>query len=297
MGDSLQHSFIAIDGGGTSCRFALQTPKGVVTVKRGSANVFSAPEVAMETLNDGLAELAALAELDLSQVAGVPLYAGLAGVADVAIAAFVSDGLPFRHTLVEDDRRAAVVGALGVRSGCLMGIGTGSFLARQSASQITFIGGYGAVLGDDASASWLGKGLLRRALHVLDGVEQTSDLVEACLDEFHHEAAQIVGFTTDAQPTDYGAFAPRVVQAAKAGDEAGKMLMAAGADYICRALNALGYRAGENICAIGGVASHYTGFLPPEIFADMVDAQGEPLDGALELARRFSVQIQQEQMR
>ncbi|OUS37444.1 hypothetical protein A9Q94_05910 [Rhodobacterales bacterium 56_14_T64] len=295
MDDSLHHSFIAIDGGGTSCRFALRLSTGVVTVRRGSANVFSAPEAALQTLNDGLAELAAQAGLDKAQLAGVPLYAGLAGVADDAIAQFVADRLPSRQVLIEDDRRAAVIGALGGRAGCLIGIGTGSFLARQSGDAITFIGGYGAVLGDEASASWLGKGLLRRALHVLDGLEASSDLVEACLDEFQHKAARIVRFTVDAQPADYGVYAPQVVQAAKAGDEAGRTLMTTGAGYIGKALRAMDRRPGESICAIGGVAAHYTEFLPPDVAADMVEPQGEALDGAMELARRFAVQIQQEQ--
>lgn len=295
MDDSLHHSFIAIDGGGTSCRFALRLSTGVVTVRRGSANVFSAPEAALQALNDGLAELAAQAGLEKAQLAGVPLYAGLAGVADDAIAQFVADRLPSRQVLIEDDRRAAVIGALGGRAGCLIGIGTGSFLARQSGDAITFIGGYGAVLGDEASASWLGKGLLCRALHVLDGLETSSDLVEACLDEFQHDAARIVKFTVGAQPTDYGAYAPQVVQAAKTGDEAGRALMAAGADYIGKALRALDRRPGEIICAIGGVAAQYTEFLPPDIAADVVEAQGEALDGALELARRFAMQTRQEQ--
>ena len=296
MDDSLHHSFIAIDGGGTSCRFALKMPAGLVTVRRGSANVFSAPEAALKTLNDGLAELAAQAGLEMTQLAGVPLYAGLAGVADDAIAQFVADRLPSRQVLIEDDRRAAVIGALGARSGCLIGIGTGSFLARQSGDAITFIGGYGAVLGDEASASWLGRGLLRRALHVLDGLEDSSDLVEACLEEFRHDAARIVNFTVGAQPTDYGAYAPRVVQAAKAGDEAGRRLMTAGADYIGKALRALGRKPGEIICAVGGVATHCTEFLPPDIAADVVEAQGEALDGAMELARRFASLTRQEQV-
>lgn len=294
MDDKQHHAFIAIDGGGTSCRFALRAPGGLITVNRGSANVFSAPLAAMETLNSGLAELAAQAGMDMAELAEIPLYAGLAGVTDVGSANAVSQGLPSRHALVEDDRRAAVVGALGQRSGCLVGIGTGSFLARQLGDSITFIGGYGAELGDEASACWLGKMLLRRSLHVLDGLEPSSDLVDACLDQFQRDAARIVQFTVGAQPAEYGGFAPRVVQAARAGDAAGLALMTAGADYVCRALTALGRRPGEDICAIGGVAAQYNDFLPPEVVADVVAPQGAALDGALELARRFAMKIRQE---
>jgi len=294
MTDS-QHTYcIAIDGGGTSCRLALKVPAGVVAVRRGSANVFSDYETALETMRDGLAELCSKAGLDVRQLVDIPLYAGLAGVVDGAVARSVAEGLPSRHALIEDDRHAAVIGALGARSGSLIGIGTGSFLARQSQGNIAFIGGYGPVLGDEASGSWLGRGLLRRALLVLDGLEDTSDLVESCLNEFQHDIAQIVRFTIAAQPADYGAYAPRVVRAAKSGDVTGRVLMEAGADYICKALAALGREPDEPVCGIGGVAAHYADFLPPEIAASLVDPQGEALDGALELARRFAVQIRQE---
>lgn len=295
MRDSPHSSYIAIDGGGTSCRFALNAPGGVVTVRRGSANVFSAPDAAIETLRSGLVELAAEAEIAVEQLVDVPLYAGLAGVTDVDSALVVADKLPCRHVMVEDDRRTAVVGALGSQSGCLIGIGTGSFLARQSGEDVAFVGGYGALLGDEASAGWLGKRLLSRALLVLDGLEESSDLVEACLGEFQHDAAQIVRFTASAQPADFGAFAPQVVQSAKAGDVTGCVLMSEGVDYICKALTALGREPGERVCAIGGVAAHYADFLPPDVSACMVEPQGEALDGALELARRFAVQIWQEQ--
>ena len=296
MIDSLHTSYIAIDGGGTSCRFALKTPVGVATVRRGSANVFSDYAVALETMNAGLEELAALAGLDAPQLVDIPLYAGLAGVVDSAVARSVAEGLPSRHALIEDDRHSAVIGALGGQDGSLIGIGTGSFLARQMQGNISFVGGYGPVLGDEASGSWLGRGLLRRALLVLDGLEDTSDLVESCLDELQHDVAQIVRFTVAAQPADYGAYAPRVVRAAKNGDAAGRILMSAGADYICKALVAMGREPGERVCAIGGVAAHYADFLPSEIAASMVDPAGEALDGALELARRYAVQIRQEQI-
>lgn len=294
MRDLLHRSYIAVDGGGTSCRFALNVPGKVISIRRGSANVFSAPDAAMETLKSGLVDLAAQAGIAEVQLVDVPLYAGLAGVTDAGSAQVVADMLPCRHVRVEDDRRSAVVGALGARSGCLIGIGTGSFLARQSGDEIAFVGGYGAVLGDEASAGWLGMALLRRALQVLDGLECTSDLVEDCLTEFQHDAAQIVRFTAAAQPADYGIYAPRVVQAAKSGDATGHILMSAGANYICKALVALGREPGEHLCAIGGVAAHYADFLPAEISACIVDPRGEALDGALELARRFAVQIGQE---
>ncbi|MVO18055.1 ATPase [Rhodobacteraceae bacterium CY05] len=294
MRDSVNSYFIAIDGGGTSCRFALQSPSGVTYARRGGANVSSAPQAAIAVLNEGLIELSTLAGLEAARLGEIPIYAGLAGVVDDAVSQFVADQLPSRHVLVEDDRPSAVVGALGDRPGCLLGIGTGSFLARQTQDEMRLIGGYGSILGDESSGCWLGKELLRRALHVLDGILPTSDLVESCLSEFQHDVVQIMNFSFRAKPVDYGGYAPRVVQAARAGDTVGQELMVAGADYICSGLTALGHQPGEIVCPVGGVAEHYVDYLPAEIAATVTEGQGVALDGALELSRRFARQVGQE---
>lgn len=294
MNDSQPSYHLAIDGGGTSCRFALQTPGGGFTVRRGSANVSSDFQAAVAVLNDGISELISQADLDADRLRDIPIYAGLAGVVDGSVAQAVADQLPSRYVQIEDDRRSAVVGALGAQSGSLLGIGTGSFLARQSDGEIRFIGGYGSDLGDEASGCWLGKRLLQRALHVLDGVEPTSDLIESCLAEFQHDVAQIVKFSFRSRPVDFGAYAPRIVQAAQASDPFGRELMQAGAEYICKGLSALGFVPGEAVCPIGGVAAFYVDYLPRDVAANVVSGQGAALDGALELAHRFAQQIEQE---
>jgi len=76
MRELLHRSYIAIDGGGTSCRFALNVPGKVVSIRRGSANVFSAPDAAIETLKSGLVDLAARAGIAEAQLVDLPLYAG-----------------------------------------------------------------------------------------------------------------------------------------------------------------------------------------------------------------------------
>ncbi|MEX0317487.1 MAG: BadF/BadG/BcrA/BcrD ATPase family protein [Ruegeria sp.] len=277
---------MAIDGGGTSCRFALQTPTGRQDVKLGSANVFTNRERAVQTLLDGMMKILLRAGLQPSMLPDIPVYAGLAGVTDQDTAHQVAARLPARIIEIEDDRRSAVVGALEDRNGCLIGIGTGSFLARQASGAIQFAGGYGPIVGDEASGNWLGLGLLRRALLVLDGAMPASPLVTACLERFENDAARVVAFSGTARPADFAKFAPEVIEAARNGDSVGQELMQTGAQYIETGLRALGYEDGEPVCAVGGVAAHYADYLPPSMA--LTEPLGTALDGALELARRLA---------
>ncbi|WP_299888433.1 BadF/BadG/BcrA/BcrD ATPase family protein [uncultured Ruegeria sp.] len=279
---------IAVDGGGTRCRFAMTSPAGLLRVTLGSANVFSNRDSAIHTLNAGLSKLMEQAALPQSALVNIPVYAGLAGVTDAQAASEVANQLPSRVVEVEDDRRSAVVGALGSNNGCLMGVGTGSFLARQVDGQISFIGGYGPVIGDEASGHWLGKQLLRSVLLAMDGIRPHSPLTQDIGARFNYDPAKIVAFSGAARQAEVADFAPDIVSAAKAGDPAGQELMQKGADYLAGGLRALGYSSGDPICAIGGVAACYQDYLPAEMAAALTEPEGTAIDGALQLARRLA---------
>ncbi|MBN9888684.1 BadF/BadG/BcrA/BcrD ATPase family protein [Salipiger abyssi] len=284
-------ALIAIDGGGSTCRLALCRDGQVTRVTAGHANMHTDREGALAEIAGGLAALSAAAGLDTADLRAIPAYAGLAGVLDAAAGATIAARLPFDQIRVEDDRQAAVTGALGRRDGYVAGIGTGSFLARKTGEKIRLAGGHGLALGDEASGAWLGRELLRACLHVLDGFAETTPLLEDALVRFDRSRAAIIAFSGTATPGDYGGFAPSVVAAAEAGDSAGLALMRRGADYLARALAALGHQPGAAVCLTGGLGSRYRTFLPDSLRADVTAPAGTPLDGALALARRFRLDL------
>jgi glucosamine kinase len=287
MDESFQY-LIAIDGGGTKCRFAMVTPDGRVEVTLGSANAFSDRQKALRTLDEGLQALADKAQLPRAHLAEIPTYAGLAGVTDAVAASEVARSLPSRIAEVEDDRRSAVVGALGARDGSVIGVGTGSFLARQADGRTQFIGGYGALIGDQASGNWLGVQLLQRVLLAIDGIQPHSALTRKISAEYDDDPMQIVAFVGQANPSDFAGLAPEIIAAAAGGDPVAQELMRGGADYLAQGLRALGHTDGSPICMIGGVAPHYADYLPPHMQASLTEAKGSPLDGALILARHLA---------
>jgi len=280
---------IAADGGGTGCRIALLAGTRRVDLALGPANVHADPTGAVATLRDGLARLAAMAGLaapDLSRAVG---YFGLAGANAPAAAARVERCLPLARVRVQDDRRAAVVGALGGGDGTLAGIGTGSFFARQRDGAVDLRGGWGFVLGDEASGGWLGRLALARVLHAADGIAADSDLTRALAARFGGPAG-ILTFVAEARPGEIAALAPDVVAAAQAGDATGLALMRAGADHIVRAAAALGWQAPEPFCPFGGLGRAYLPYLPTPLVDAARAPRGSALDGALVLAARLAAE-------
>jgi len=286
MPKSSSGRMIAVDGGGTSSRFALVWNGTRHELRQGPANVATDFDSAIATLQRGLSALAAAADIPLDRLRNVPGYLGLAGVVDPDTGRRVARAIAMPNVTVEDDRVAAVTGALGDRDGTVLGLGTGSFLARKRGQTIALLGGWGFTLGDEASGADLGRKLLRRVLHVADGLAEPGDLAATVLEELGGTPADIVAAANQAEPAWFAAFAPRIVEAARAGDPVGLELMHDGAAYLMRAASVLGWTPGEPLCPIGGLAAQYVQFLPPEAVDSLVQQRGTALDGALHLAAR-----------
>lgn len=287
MAKSLAPFLIGVDGGGTSCRFALSRDGRRLEYRLGGANVATDREAAISTLLSGLQGVAEMAELSIADIGSGTAYLGLAGVMGRADSDAVASALPFERVVVDDDQKTAVTGALGGADGSVASIGTGSFVARKTAGQIRSIGGWGLVLTDEASGAWLGRGALRETLRAFDGLVVHSDLTRAILAE-HDGPSGIASLSMRASPAVFADLAPRVIEAARCGDSVALQLMHEGAAHIERALAALGWSPGERLCLVGGVGPCYAQYLPDAIKLAVARPRGSPLDGALALAARLN---------
>lgn len=278
-----------IDGGGSGCRAAIADARGRV-IGRGAAGPANATSDMAQAIDNARAALAAaLAEAGLGPEAlpQVALHAGLAGVLDETMAEAVAGQLGVGLATASDDRATTVLGALGARSGVLAAIGTGSTMAALRDGKLSTLGGWGLILGDQASGAWLGRGICERAVLCFDGLESHSSLTEALIAEASGHANGLVRFAASATPADFARYAPRVVEAARAGDAQALALMQAGAEYLARAISVLGLTEGEVLCLTGGIGPHYSDYLPTEMQARVAPPEGDALDGALRLAARL----------
>lgn len=293
MTQSPPPAILAIDGGGTRCRIALEQAGQILMVESGPANASSDFDETLVQIGLGLEQLSRKATLPLAQLTQMPAFLGLAGVVSPDISQRLEQALPFSRTRIVDDRPAALRGALGTRDGAIAHCGTGSFLASQIKGEPRIIGGWGQHLGDQASAQWLGRLALARSLDVVDGLQPASPLSTQLLARFSGPA-EIVAFTAQASPMELGTFARDVTRHASEGDALAMDLMRQGARYIGETLPRIGWTPGQALCLTGGLAAEYRSYLPLQMQQTLQEPQGDPLSGALALAREFAAEAQAE---
>ena len=284
---------LAVDGGGTRCRIALSMDGAIHQVEVGAANVSTNFNAACAELRRGLTLLAGQVGIDPVRFEKIPAYLGLAGITGQALADKLAAALPFRRVRIADDRASALYGALGERDGFVAHCGTGSFLAAKQAGKAWFAGGWGPVLGDQASAQWVGRLALSKTLDSTDGLTAPSAMVDHLLYRFDGSAG-IVQAAANLSQTEFGALAPVVTEHAGQGDPIARSILQEAADYLSDRMSQMGWQPGLPICLTGGIAPCHASYLPAEMQADLADPLGDPLSGALTLARAFKEEIENE---
>jgi len=280
-------NILAIDGGGTHCRIAYGSCENHSMVNIGAANVSSDFEGALNTILGGVEALCAKLQMPVADLIACPCYIGVAGVTGPQMAARLRKALPFTHVHVTDDRPPALRGALGAKDGAIAHCGTGSFWGLQLGGAQKFAGGWGYVLGDEASAHWLGRTALSATLETVDGRRGATDFAQSLL-ALYDGAAGIVRFATHARPDEIAALAPLVCSAAAQNDPLALDLMQAGAQEITQSLIALGWHEGLDLCLTGGLGDQYHPYLPPALQARITAPAAAPIIGALALASEFA---------
>ncbi|UWQ00328.1 BadF/BadG/BcrA/BcrD ATPase family protein [Aliiroseovarius crassostreae] len=278
---------IAVDGGGTKCRMVLDCGTTRHDVEGGSVNVNSDFEGAMAEIRRCLNLLSHRSGQTADQLAALPSYLGLAGIISPAQIPAIRAALPFAHAKIEDDQPAALKGVLGEEDGYLAHCGTGSFVASQISGRMRFIGGWGAVLGDPASAMWVGRTALNYSLDVVDGLRAPSDLASHFLDQFA-DPLGILRFAAGASPADFGQLARAVTRFAETGDALALAVMEAGADAIADRLIRMGWQQGQPLCLTGGIGPEFAAYLPDRMQQSLIAPKATPLEGALALAHLFA---------
>ena len=287
--DENRRIVLAVDGGGTRCRFVLCNGANQTQVEAGPANAFSDFDGTVACLLDGTKRLAQQAGVSFETVTTCPAFIGLAGVISPQIAKRLEQALPLTYARYADDRLAALRGALGASDGLFAHAGTGSFLGTQINGQHKLAGGWGAALGDEASAQWVGRKALSLTLQAIDGFLPLSPLTQSLLTRFDNPAG-IVAFGSTATPAAIGELAPLVTEHALDDDPTAIQIMQSAADFIASGLQHMGWAPGMAICLTGGIGPHYADYLAKDQQANLIAPKGPPIDGAIALARLVKTQ-------
>jgi glucosamine kinase len=286
MGENGHRFHLGVDAGATRCRARLRALDGAIVAEAEgpAANAYvnfdRAADVAREVIAQTLRR-AGLPQIDTNLV---QLGLGVAGVGGIAEAErFAACFTGFAGVRVVNDAVAACIGAHGGADGGLLVVGTGSAGVARVAGRDTIVGGRGFHLGDDGSAARLGLEAARAAMRAADGLGQESELTRQIRDRFNQDALAMVHWAAKAAPRDYGEFAPLAIEAARAGDPVGRLLVddaAAAVATLAQRVEALGAR---RLAMVGGLGEAIRPFLAADLSARLSKPMFDPTDGAIAL--------------
>ena len=275
--------FLGVDGGATRCRARLRDSSGreLGNSVGPASNIYvdfdAAVRVVRETIDSVIAAGAARQEIAVGL--------GLAGFSEDKEAERVAGALPdFARIVVVNDAVAACVGANGLGDGGLIIAGTGSAGIARVGATTTIIGGRGFLLGDDGSAARLGEAALRATLRALDSLEPMSELARVLGRHFDGDPLRMTRWAAEAKPSDYGAFAPEILDLAKSGDARASEIAGEAAKAIAALANALNALGAERIALVGGLGEPLRPYLSADVAKRLVRPRRDAVDGAILLA-------------
>jgi glucosamine kinase len=277
---------IGVDGGGSSCRAAVADRAGNVLGHgaAGPANILSDPEGSLANIVEAAAAALRNAGLAADALSASAAVVGLAGANVGDNGRRIEKALPFGQGRVVTDALISLQGALGDGDGIVGAFGTGSVYNARRDGRLFGIGGWGFVVGDQASGARLGRDLLERALLAHDGVRPASPLTGKVMAEYGNDPQRVVEFAHASRPKDFARFAPLVFEHAGRGDAVAVEIVGEAARAIGESLEALLWTECPAICLLGGLAEAYRPWLSAAHRALLVEPEGDALRGAVELA-------------
>ena len=288
----MQSLMLGIDGGGTHCRGRLTDAQGqlLAEARGGPANVWSQFEAAIDAIDRVIDDLFIQAALPAAARAQTVLVAGLAGANVASVKARLDSWQPVcQARYVFTDVEIACAGAHHGAPGAVFITGTGSQGAAWDGERFTLLGGWGFALSDAGSGAVLGQRALRLALLAHEGIVPSSALTQRIMAHYHDSPEQMLIWSRQATPADWGRIVPDVFAAALAGDEHGTALIEQTAADITQMVQPLLARSHGKLALMGGLAAPIQPWLPTDIAALLVPPQGDALSGAIRLASQFSL--------
>ncbi|MBM7503610.1 BadF/BadG/BcrA/BcrD ATPase family protein [Agromyces aurantiacus] len=186
---------------------------------------------------------------------------GLSGFgADRDAAARLLDRAPTaRRAILAHDSVTGYLGANGDADGAVAAVGTGVVVLGVGPSGVARVDGWGAILGDDGSAYWLGRAGLAAALRATDGRGPRTSLIPAALSAFG--PIEHIYLAVQADPhrvANVAGFAPAVTAAAEQGDAVAGAIVERAAQELVHSLSTALARVGADpatarVSAVGRV--------------------------------------------
>jgi glucosamine kinase len=284
---------VGIDGGGTGCRAVVcdRHGKHLGTGSAGPANIMSNFEAAQINIVSACENAFNNANIPTSAIADADAFLGLAGANAGDYSKRTKENLPFRNCIIENDAVISLEGAIGAEDGAVAIIGTGSVFIYRIDGIVRTIGGWGYMIGDLGSGSRLGRELLQETLLAYDKIHDVTDLTEHLLTQFNGNPTDIVEYAHNAQPSEFGVFAPLIFEYAKLRDPVAQKILRNAVRDVEETLEAILVDDHHKFCMLGGLGKLYADLVNSNLKKRIHPPLGNATSGAAALAVRNFTKI------
>lgn len=301
---------IGLDGGGTKTKCVITNFnfESLYTCQGSASNfLIAGTEKVSETILSLIKESIAALKISLEDVASILIGTTGAGrtsdaqkLRDDFLKYSSSKGYRFNSFQVESDARIALEGAFSGGPGILLIAGTGSIAFAKDKSDIVHrVGGYGRLIGDEGSGNTIGRRGLNEVAKELDERGAKTLMTQMLKDDFGISDTQQLVTEVYRNNFDMASFAPKVIEAAKKGDEPALRILEQESDELISHLKAIAKKFDDEkikLCLVGGTIAtdnFYSSLLKEKIKQQMPNvavtpAENPPEIGAVIMAKAFA---------
>jgi len=199
---------------------------------------------------------------------------------------FIGANPGYAAVALESDAYTTLLGAHEGRPGAIIALGTGSVgeVLSEDGSRRE-VGGWGFPSGDEAGGAWIGMRAVNHVQHVIDGRAAASPFADALMAVCGDGRNPVQSWLATATQTRFAQLA-RIVLEHAAGDDTARAIMIEAVRQVGLIAGALDTAGKLPIALCGGLAEPMRPFLPGELLARIVPANGDSAAGALQLIRR-----------
>lgn len=241
-------NFIGVDGGASKTA-ALVVDENGKALGRGLAGPSNHLRVGIEeaTRNVERAVNIALVEAGIAIKDVEYAYCGIAGADHPFHRQNVVDSLriffPRGNFIVDTDARIALTGAVGFGAGIVVISGTGSVaFGRNAAGEESRAGGWGPTLGDEGSGYWIAREGLSAIVRAHDGRGFATKMTDLLCDAYGmcepNDLPRFV-YAATTHVDDIARYGKLVIDAAKAGDDVAREILARGGSELAECVLAI----------------------------------------------------------
>ena len=283
---------VGIDGGGTRCRARVSDMdlRCLGEGEAGAANAFLDPADVRRSILEAVRNAVLNAGITTDDFSRLHVGMALAGGDDSTVRINLENqSWPFSSVVIDSDAMGACMGAFEGGDGAIQIVGTGSCGFMLLGGKPVKVGSHEFPISDLGSGASMGLEAIRMTLLACDEVIDSSELTDSIYQHFNLDIAEIVHWSKQARPSDYGWFAREVFDCADNGDLLAVALVDQGVLDVEGSITALRNKGATRIALMGSVAQRMKPRLVRQFDDLIVDPLQDAMYGALLMVRNTVV--------